>query len=162
LLCSQFAKAGFVFQPTPASPDNVVCFMCDKALDGWEEDDDPLVEHLKHVPDCGWAIVAAVEAELGEYAKLHPLDPQMIAARKATFAGRWPYDGKKAWKCKTKQVRLGFSLYYRASRLVPLTLYSLWMRGGTTVQQLSPTIWRPVPTANSRWTVGRQATSHCK
>lgn len=93
-----------MFQPTPANPDNVVCFLCDKHLDGWEEDDDPLVEHLKHVPDCGWAIVAAVEAELGEYAKLHPLDPHMIQARKATFAGRWPYDGKKAWKCKTKQV----------------------------------------------------------
>jgi hypothetical protein len=82
-----------------------VCFLCDKQLDGWEEDDDPLAEHLKHVPDCGWAIVAAVEAELGQYARLHPLDPQMIQARKATFAGKWPYDGKKAWKCKTKQVR---------------------------------------------------------
>jgi len=102
---AQFAKAGFVFHPTPANPDNVVCFLCDKHLDGWEEDDDPLVEHLKHVPDCGWAIVAAIEAELGDYAKVHPLDPRMIEARKATFGGHWPYDAKKAWKCKTKQVR---------------------------------------------------------
>ncbi|KAB5545891.1 hypothetical protein GE09DRAFT_222437 [Coniochaeta sp. 2T2.1] len=102
---SSFAKAGFVFQPTPSNPDNVVCFLCDKHLDGWEEDDSPLVEHLKHVPDCGWAIVAAVEAELGEYAKVHPLDPRMVEARKATFGtGRWPYDGKKGWKCKTKQL----------------------------------------------------------
>ncbi|KAB5577973.1 hypothetical protein GE09DRAFT_1214186 [Coniochaeta sp. 2T2.1] len=102
---ASFAKAGFVFQPTPSNPDNVVCFLCDKHLDGWEEDDNPLIEHLKHVPDCGWAIVAAVEAELGEYAKVHPLDPRMVEARKATFgSGRWPYDGKKGWKCKTKQL----------------------------------------------------------
>lgn len=101
---SSFARAGFVFQPTPANPDNVVCFLCDKHLDGWEEDDDPLIEHLKHVPDCGWAIVAAIEKELGDLSKVHPLDPRMIEARKATFAGKWPYDAKKAWKCKTKQL----------------------------------------------------------
>ncbi|KAH8911576.1 hypothetical protein BR93DRAFT_908647 [Coniochaeta sp. PMI_546] len=101
---SSFAQAGFVFQPTPANPDNVVCFLCGKHLDGWEEDDDPLVEHLKHVPDCGWAIVAAIEKELGDFAKVHPLDPRMIEARKATFAGKWPYDAKKSWKCKTKQL----------------------------------------------------------
>jgi hypothetical protein len=115
----QFAKAGFVFQPTPANPDNVVCFLCDKHLDGWEEDDDPLVEHLKHVPDCGWAIVAAIEKELGDYARVHPLDPRMIDARKATFAAKWPYDAKKAWKCKTKQVRLP---HYRLYTTAPTNL----------------------------------------
>lgn len=100
----QLAKAGFVFQPQPSGPDNVACFLCHKALDGWEEDDDPLAEHLKHAPNCGWAIVAAVEAEVGDFATLHPLDPKMIEARKATFAGKWPYESKKGFKCKTKQV----------------------------------------------------------
>ncbi|GAO13210.1 hypothetical protein UVI_02025590 [Ustilaginoidea virens] len=27
----------------------------------------------------------------------------MVDARRATFAGRWPHDGKKGWKCQTKQ-----------------------------------------------------------
>jgi len=28
----------------------------------------------------------------------------MIEARKATFGKLWPHEGKKGWKCKTKQV----------------------------------------------------------
>ncbi|KAH6856058.1 hypothetical protein B0I37DRAFT_395884 [Chaetomium sp. MPI-CAGE-AT-0009] len=98
------AKAGFFFQPHPKSPDNVVCFLCEKSLDGWEETDNPLEEHLKHSPTCGWAIMAAIEAGYGNYGKVHPLDPAMIEARKATFAGRWPYESKKGFKCKTKKL----------------------------------------------------------
>ncbi|KAK3987194.1 hypothetical protein QBC44DRAFT_128143 [Cladorrhinum sp. PSN332] len=99
-----FAKAGFFFEPYPKSPDNVVCFLCDKSLDGWEEHDNPLEEHLKHSPTCGWAIMAAIEVEMGNYGKVHPLDPFIIEARKATFAGRWPYESKKGFKCKTKKL----------------------------------------------------------
>ncbi|KAK4448490.1 hypothetical protein QBC34DRAFT_439237 [Podospora aff. communis PSN243] len=98
------AKAGFFFEPFPGSPDNVVCFLCDKALDGWEEDDKPLEEHLRHSPTCGWAIMAAIEADLGDFGKVHPLDPAMIEARKETFGGKWPYESKKGFKCKTKQL----------------------------------------------------------
>ncbi|KAH6632335.1 hypothetical protein F5144DRAFT_533770 [Chaetomium tenue] len=98
------AKAGFFFQPHPKSPDNVVCFLCEKSLDGWEESDNPLEEHLKHSPTCGWAIMAAIEAGYGNYGKVHPLDPAMIEARKATFAGRWPYESKRGFKCKTKKL----------------------------------------------------------
>ncbi|KAK0641721.1 hypothetical protein B0T16DRAFT_219963 [Cercophora newfieldiana] len=98
------AKAGFFFEPFPGSPDNVVCFLCDKSLDGWEEDDKPLEEHLKHSPTCGWAIMAAIEADLGDFGKVHPLDPAMVEARKETFRGKWPYESKKGFKCKTKQL----------------------------------------------------------
>lgn len=100
----QLAKAGFFFDPFDGSPDSVECFLCSKSLAGWEQDDDPVMEHLKHAPDCGWAVMAAIETDLGDYGKLHPLDPGMIDARKATFAGRWPYESKKGFKCKTKQV----------------------------------------------------------
>ncbi|KAK0715539.1 hypothetical protein B0H67DRAFT_537983 [Lasiosphaeris hirsuta] len=100
----ELAKAGFFFEPFPGSPDNVVCFLCDKSLDGWEGDDKPLEEHLKHSPSCGWAVMAAIEADLGEFGKAHPLDPSMIEARKATFGGKWPYESKKGFKCKTKQL----------------------------------------------------------
>ncbi|KAK3905961.1 hypothetical protein C8A05DRAFT_30198 [Staphylotrichum tortipilum] len=101
---SALAKAGFFFEPHPKSPDNVVCFLCHKSLDGWEESDNPVEEHLKHSPTCGWAIMAAIEAGYGNYGKVHPLDPAMIEARKATFAGRWPYESKKGFKCKTKKL----------------------------------------------------------
>lgn len=50
--------------------------------------------------------MAAIDTELGDFAKVHPLDPGMVEARKATFGGRWPYESKKGFKCKTKQVRL--------------------------------------------------------
>jgi len=49
--------------------------------------------------------MTAIEADLGEYRQLHPLEPALIDARKATFGGRWPYESKKGFKCKTKQVR---------------------------------------------------------
>ncbi|TPX15950.1 uncharacterized protein E0L32_000284 [Thyridium curvatum] len=104
IAAADMARAGFYFNPRPSNPDNVACFLCRKELDGWEEDDEPLVEHLKHSPDCGWAICAAIEVELGDVAREDPRQPHLLEARKATFAGRWPYEGKKGWKCKTKQL----------------------------------------------------------
>ncbi|GAB0136945.1 hypothetical protein EsDP_00005229 [Epichloe bromicola] len=98
------AKAGFYFNPYPENPDNCVCFLCGKGLDGWEAGDDPLQEHLKHASACGWAIVAAIESDIEEYAKQDPNLPHMVEARKATFAGKWPHEGRKGWKCKTKQL----------------------------------------------------------
>ncbi|KAF4450890.1 Protein bir1 [Fusarium austroafricanum] len=101
---ASLARAGLFFNPTPQNPDNASCFLCHKGLDGWEANDDPLVEHLTHSPECGWAVVAAIEAEVGDYAQQDPDQPYMKEARKATFAGRWPHDPKKGWKCKTKQL----------------------------------------------------------
>ncbi|CAM1511643.1 Fc.00g091560.m01.CDS01 [Cosmosporella sp. VM-42] len=101
---ASLAHAGLFYHPSNDNPDNVICFLCHKGLDGWEAGDDPIVEHLKHSSECGWAIVAAIEAEIGDYAKEDPGQTYMKEARKATFAGRWPHDGKKGWKCKTKQL----------------------------------------------------------
>ncbi|QPC78577.1 hypothetical protein HYE68_009329 [Fusarium pseudograminearum] len=98
------ARAGLFFNPTLENPDNAQCFLCHKGLDGWEANDDPLVEHLTHAPECGWAVVAAIESNVGDYAQQAPDQPYMKEARKATFAGRWPHDTKKGWKCKTKQL----------------------------------------------------------
>ncbi|ERT03412.1 hypothetical protein HMPREF1624_01727 [Sporothrix schenckii ATCC 58251] len=98
------ARAGFFFNPQPSNPDNVRCFLCHKDLDGWEEDDDPLQEHLKHSGSCGWAICAAIELELGDVVNEDPRLPYLLEARKSTFGGRWPYESKKGWKCKTKQL----------------------------------------------------------
>ncbi|KAI0830997.1 hypothetical protein F5Y06DRAFT_281677 [Hypoxylon sp. FL0890] len=100
----QFAQAGFFYEPTANAPDNTVCFLCLKALAGWEENDSPVEEHLRLSPHCGWAVVAAIDAGLGDYAFDDPTGPEMTEARKATFGGRWPHDGKRGWKCKTKQL----------------------------------------------------------
>jgi hypothetical protein len=100
----KLAKAGFFYHPNQTSPDNTVCFLCQKSLDGWEKGDDPLAEHLKHSPDCGWAIVATIEKQDGELSQEYPSSVRMIDARKATFADKWPHETKKGWKCKIKQV----------------------------------------------------------
>jgi hypothetical protein len=84
--------------------DNVTCFLCCKSILGWEEGDNPLVEHRNLSPDCGWAIVASIEARDEVLLNEYPLSAAMIEARKATFADRWPHDDKKGWKCKSKQV----------------------------------------------------------
>ncbi|KAI9158275.1 Protein bir1 [Paramyrothecium foliicola] len=75
---ASLASAGFYFSPSPENPDNTVCFLCGNGLDGWESGDDPLDEHLKHAPNCGWAIVAAIEVELGDYCLQDPSLPEML------------------------------------------------------------------------------------
>ncbi len=113
-----------------------MCFLCDKSLDGWEENDNPLEEHLKHSPTCGWAIVAAIEAGFGNYGKVHPLDPAMVEARKATFAGRWPYESKKGFKCKTKKV----------GRRAPVDWLRTWLTcGRSLLRAAGSTRHRPRP-----------------
>ncbi|PMD47483.1 BIR-domain-containing protein [Hyaloscypha variabilis F] len=104
LSAEELAKAGFFYYPTQGNPDNVACFLCHKALDGWEEDDDPLAEHLKHSSECGWAIVATIEKQDGDLSQEYPTSVRMIEARKATFSDKWPHETKKGWKCKTKQM----------------------------------------------------------
>ncbi|KAG5918409.1 hypothetical protein E4U42_006870 [Claviceps africana] len=101
---SSLAKAGFYFEPYAENPDNCACFLCGKGMDGWEAGDDPLHEHLKHSPTCGWAIHAAIEADIEEYSKEDPSLPHMVEGRRATFADKWPHEARKGWKCKTKQL----------------------------------------------------------
>ncbi|KAM0810047.1 putative BIR-domain-containing protein [Seiridium cardinale] len=101
---TSLAQAGFYFEPTPEYPDNAVCFLCHKMVGGWEDGDDPIEEHLRLSPNCGWAIVTAIESRVGDYNTDDPSHPDMMDARKATFAGRWPHEGKRGWKCKVKQM----------------------------------------------------------
>lgn len=91
----------------------MACFLCERFVDGWEKGDDPLVEHLKHSPDCGWAIVATItqQAGNGELSQENPASARMIDARKATFADQWPHESKKGWKCKVKQVSRSIRQY---------------------------------------------------
>eukprot|EP00729_Bicosta_minor_P008297 gene8297-15176_t len=54
----EFARAGFVHVPTADSNDMVKCVACDKHLDGWEADDNPLDFH---VANCSF--VAALKKQ---------------------------------------------------------------------------------------------------
>lgn len=82
--------------------------MCQKSLDGWEADDDPTLEHLHHSRDCPWAMIicASKADELSHDEYVDPLGEAMTEARRATFADRWPHEGKKGWTCKVEKVRL--------------------------------------------------------
>jgi hypothetical protein len=57
-----------------------------------------------HASDCGWAKLVAVETDVRGMGETDPMSADMLEARKMTFAGRWPHEGKRAWKCKTKQM----------------------------------------------------------
>ncbi|KAH0551032.1 hypothetical protein GP486_007611, partial [Trichoglossum hirsutum] len=101
------AQAGFYYRPSSESPDSVECFLCRKGLDGWEEEDDPVEEHLKHSADCGWAVNVSIEQKSEEQKRDHSGDPlgvSVMAARRATFAERWPHENKKGWLCKITKV----------------------------------------------------------
>jgi hypothetical protein len=106
----QLADAGFYWKPATTSPDNVVCFLCRKSLDGWNETDDPLDEHLSHSRHCGWAIVKNIPIvedglpfrwdEEGEL----PKGERMTKARLETFGDWWPHERTKGWYGNSRRV----------------------------------------------------------
>jgi len=75
-------------------------------LDGWEEDDDPIEEHLKHSPSCGWAITASIERDIegGDRNVENPMSEKILDARRMTFNSNWPHESKRGWLCKTQKV----------------------------------------------------------
>lgn len=94
------AAAGLYYNPSEDHPDNVTCYLCAKDLDGWESDDDPSAEHVKHCPDCGWAQVSVTsKAE-------DPRGARMVRARADTFGDWWPHEGKPGWAPSVQRVRL--------------------------------------------------------
>ncbi|KAH8264476.1 hypothetical protein KR038_008936 [Drosophila bunnanda] len=60
----QMAEAGFYWTGTKRENDTATCFVCGKTLDGWEADDEPWKEHLKHAPQCEFVKVGCAEKEL--------------------------------------------------------------------------------------------------
>ncbi|KAJ5575355.1 hypothetical protein N7450_009254 [Penicillium hetheringtonii] len=107
---AQLAQAGFYYKPYESNPDNTVCFHCSRALDGWEEDDNPITEHLKHSPECGWAIMMDIQQSSSNPKKIEdPTSERIVQARAATFGTSWPHDGKKGWVCQSvKMVESGW------------------------------------------------------
>ncbi|XP_036613054.1 baculoviral IAP repeat-containing protein 5 [Trichosurus vulpecula] len=50
----RMAEAGFIHCPSENEPDLAQCFFCFKELEGWEPEDDPMLEHKKHAPSCAF------------------------------------------------------------------------------------------------------------
>ncbi|KKA24189.1 Chromosome segregation protein BIR1 [Rasamsonia emersonii CBS 393.64] len=107
---AELAHAGFYYKPYETNPDNTMCFLCERALDGWEEDDNPIAEHLKHSRDCGWAIMMNIQQHSSNPAEIEdPTSPAIVEARRATFGSSWPHDGKPGWLCQSdKMVAAGW------------------------------------------------------
>ncbi|CEL09573.1 hypothetical protein ASPCAL12708 [Aspergillus calidoustus] len=102
---AELAHAGFYYNPYETNPDNTTCFLCRRALDGWEEEDDPITEHLKHTKDCGWAIMMDIHRNSSNPAEIEDPTSETIAqARLATFGESWPHDGKKGWLCQSDKM----------------------------------------------------------
>ncbi|KAG5684418.1 hypothetical protein PVAND_013652 [Polypedilum vanderplanki] len=62
---SEMAKAGFCFTGDMSKDDDsATCFVCGKVLDGWENTDDPWIEHQKHSANCQFVKMRRSEDEL--------------------------------------------------------------------------------------------------
>ncbi|EXJ67671.1 uncharacterized protein A1O5_09017 [Cladophialophora psammophila CBS 110553] len=102
----ELARAGFYYKPSSASNDNTICYLCERQLDGWEPDDDPIGEHYKHSSDCGWAILmsAGQDAKHDVGTMEDPTGQLFADARRATFAVGWPHESKRGWRCKIEKM----------------------------------------------------------
>ncbi|XP_034114595.1 baculoviral IAP repeat-containing protein 5 [Drosophila nasuta] len=61
---AKMAEAGFYWTGTKRENDTATCFVCGKTLDGWESDDDPWKEHLKHAPQCEFVKLSCPEKDM--------------------------------------------------------------------------------------------------
>ncbi|KAG0301599.1 hypothetical protein BGZ98_008204 [Dissophora globulifera] len=112
----KLADAGFYWRPSNNSPDNVICFLCSKSLDGWADTDDPYDEHLSHSRLCGWAIIKTIPYYDNGDLPFHwdnmdelPKGERMTKARLDTFGKWWPHERTKGWFGTTKRmVNAGF------------------------------------------------------
>lgn len=106
----ELARAGFYYKPSVEAPDNTICYMCERQLDGWEEEDDPIAEHSKHSSDCGWAILMDVTKETHNVTNMEdPTQSRLVDARASTFEIGWPHESKRGWVCKIdKMVQAGW------------------------------------------------------
>ncbi|EAW07426.1 baculoviral IAP repeat-containing protein [Aspergillus clavatus NRRL 1] len=102
---ADLAHAGFYYNPYETNPDNTTCYLCQRALDGWEAEDNPVTEHLKHSQDCGWAIMMDIEQHSSNPAEIEdPTSDNIARARQATFGEQWPHDGKRGWVCQSEKM----------------------------------------------------------
>ncbi|KAJ3514152.1 hypothetical protein NLJ89_g2534 [Agrocybe chaxingu] len=114
------AEAGFYYDPSFDDPDNVTCYICEKELGGWEEDDDPFLIHwTKCGQTCCWAkLRCGMRLDIEQSGRYvfhdktrHPTHKSMEKARLETFAAGkgWVHDKTKNHGASSKMMaRAGF------------------------------------------------------
>lgn len=100
---ASLASAGFYHTPVSEEEDACTCFLCPLALSGWDEDDNPHVEHVGRDTPCAWKeLVCALEVDQleggpgrlrKEYASAEelPSSEARTALRVQTFGHWWPH-----------------------------------------------------------------------
>ncbi|KAL0575581.1 hypothetical protein V5O48_006397 [Marasmius crinis-equi] len=114
------AEAGFYFEPSPGDNDNVTCYMCNKQLSEWAEDDDPFEIHFEKCgKKCGWAsVVCGIKGEQDKDDKFTFKDKNRLPTSKAmekarlqtfTWENLWPHDNIDNHGANSKKMaRAGF------------------------------------------------------
>ncbi|WBW75362.1 survivin, Bir1 [Schizosaccharomyces osmophilus] len=96
----QLSAVGFYYNPIQKPQqriDNVTCFMCSKSFYDWEENDDPLKEHITHSPSCPWAYVLSARNNPHQ----DPKAPSLTKCRELTFVDKvWPYISRSDFHCQ--------------------------------------------------------------
>ncbi|KAJ7102974.1 hypothetical protein C8R43DRAFT_1092239 [Mycena crocata] len=113
------AEAGFYFDPSTEDPDNATCFMCNKQVTEWAEDDDPFDIHwTKCAKVCAWANVrCGLRRDADSHGRFVfpdktrlPTSKAMEKARLETFTAHgWKHDkNKKHMATSKKMAHAGF------------------------------------------------------
>ncbi|KAL2312401.1 Protein bir1 [Schizosaccharomyces pombe] len=96
------ATVGFYYNPISESNseerlDNVTCYMCTKSFYDWEDDDDPLKEHITHSPSCPWAYILSSKNNPNQ----NPQAAALTKCREQTFVDKvWPYTNRPDYHCE--------------------------------------------------------------
>jgi hypothetical protein len=100
---ASLASAGFYHTPVAGEEDACTCFLCPLALSGWDEGDNPHVEHVGRDTPCAWReLVCALEVDRinggpgrlrTEFATADelPSSEARTALRVQTFGTWWPH-----------------------------------------------------------------------
>ncbi|KAJ7173692.1 hypothetical protein C8R46DRAFT_120235 [Mycena filopes] len=113
------AEAGFYFDPSTDDPDNVTCFMCDKQVTEWAEEDDPFDIHWQKCASvCAWAnLRCGLRRDADSHGRFVfpdksrlPTAKAMEKARLETFTAHgWKHDkNKKHMATSKKMAHAGF------------------------------------------------------
>ncbi|KAH9479320.1 Protein bir1 [Psilocybe cubensis] len=94
------AEAGFYYDPSFDDPDNVTCYVCEKELGGWEEEDDPFLIHwTKCGQTCCWASArCGLTSDLDGKGRFVSTDKSRIPTHKSMEKARHDtYSTGKGW-----------------------------------------------------------------
>ncbi|KAJ6485711.1 inhibitor of apoptosis repeat-containing protein [Mycena sanguinolenta] len=118
------AEAGFYFDPSADDPDNVTCFMCDKPVTEWAEEDDPFDIHFQKCADtCAWAnLKCGMKRDIDSRGRFVfpdksrlPTSKAMEKVRLQTFTAHgWKHDKNKKHGATSKKMAHAGFVYYPA------------------------------------------------